>query len=73
MSTLAAKRMVSVRVDPEVLRSARRSTGAASDSEAINRALELAAELDESERFVRHWGGKGGSGAFGETAPRGRK
>jgi hypothetical protein len=73
MNALAAKRMVSVRVDPEVLRSARRSTGASSDSETINRALELAAELDESERFVRQWGGKGGAGAFGEITPRGRK
>ena len=69
---LATKRMVSVRVDPALLRSARRSTGATTDSEAINRALELAAELDETQRFVRRWGGKGGAGAFEVIAPRRR-
>ena len=64
-----SKRLVSVRVDPELLSNVRRSTGAKSDSEAITRALELAADLEESRRFVRRWAGKLGKDAFATREP----
>jgi len=59
-----AKRLVSARLDDALLREARRSLGARSESDALRLALELAKEVEQTRRFLKRWGGKGGRSAF---------
>lgn len=64
-----ASRLVSVRLDERLLRDARRAVGAKSESEAIRRSLEIARELERTRKFLRRWGGRGGSSAFARLDP----
>ncbi|HEY3358716.1 MAG TPA: hypothetical protein VGQ83_36045 [Polyangia bacterium] len=64
-----ANRLLSVRIDAELVRSVRRSMRARSDSETLRRALELAREVEQTRRFLVRWGGKGGADAFAGREP----
>lgn len=65
-----AKRLISARLDEDLLRDVRRSFGAATDSDTLRQALELARDLEQMRRFLAKWGGKGGNEAFASLEPR---
>ena len=65
-----SKRLISVRIDDALLKDVRRSLGAATDSDTLRQALELARDVERMRRFLMRWGGKGGPEAFGALEPR---
>lgn len=69
-----AKRAFSIRLDEAAVKELRRRLKAASNSDAVQRAIERIneeeRELEKMTRYLRRWGGKGGPDAFSDIDPR---